>query len=144
MALSPLTALSPLDGRYSSKVEPLRQYFSELALIRYRILIEIEWLQALAAEPAIAEVPELSATTVKELCIHYLNDLKAGLILGKGGRPKKPSTIVTDTGPSSHAGCVTHPVRSCHTCVTPSALSCQQRKQPGMTTGGGDDRAFHE
>ncbi|MEO8442825.1 MAG: adenylosuccinate lyase, partial [Betaproteobacteria bacterium] len=67
MALSPLTALSPLDGRYSSKVEPLRQYFSELALIRYRILIEIEWLQALAAEPAIAEVPELSFTTVKEL-----------------------------------------------------------------------------
>jgi integrase len=39
-----------------------------------------------------------NATTVKELCILYLNDLKAGLILGKGGRPKKPSTIVTDTG----------------------------------------------
>jgi adenylosuccinate lyase len=67
MALSPLTALSPLDGRYSSKVEPLRQYFSELALIRYRILIEIEWLQALAAEPAIAEVPAFSAATAKEL-----------------------------------------------------------------------------
>ena len=67
MALSSLTALSPLDGRYSSKVEPLRQYFSELALIRYRVLIEIEWLQALAAEPAIAEVPEFSAATVKEL-----------------------------------------------------------------------------
>ncbi len=67
MALSSLTALSPLDGRYSSKVEPLRQYFSELALIRYRMLIEIEWLQALAAEPALAEVPEFSAATVKEL-----------------------------------------------------------------------------
>ncbi len=39
-----------------------------------------------------------NATTVKELCTLYLNDLKAGLILGKGGRPKKPSTIVTDTG----------------------------------------------
>jgi adenylosuccinate lyase len=67
MALSPLTALSPLDGRYSSKVEPLRQYFSELALIRYRVLIEVEWLQALAAEPAIAEVPAFSTATVKEL-----------------------------------------------------------------------------
>jgi adenylosuccinate lyase len=67
MALHPLTALSPLDGRYNSKVEPLRQYFSELALIRYRVLIEVEWLQALAAEPAITEVPEFSAATVKEL-----------------------------------------------------------------------------
>ncbi len=38
------------------------------------------------------------AITVKELCDLYLNDLKAGLILGKGGRPKKPTTIVTDTG----------------------------------------------
>ena len=67
MALSSLTALSPLDGRYSSKVESLRQYFSELALIRYRMLIEIEWLQALAAEPVLLEVPEFSAATVKEL-----------------------------------------------------------------------------
>jgi len=38
------------------------------------------------------------AITVKELCTLYLNDLNAGLILGKGGRPKKPTTIVTDTG----------------------------------------------
>jgi adenylosuccinate lyase len=67
MALSSLTALSPLDGRYSSKVESLRQYFSELALIRYRVLIEIEWLQALAAEPVLVEVPEFSAATAKEL-----------------------------------------------------------------------------
>ena len=67
MALSSLTALSPLDGRYSSKVESLRQYFSELALIRYRVLIEIEWLQALPAEPVLVEVPEFSAATAKEL-----------------------------------------------------------------------------
>ena len=38
------------------------------------------------------------AITVKELCTRYLADLQAGLILGKGGRPKKPSTITTDTG----------------------------------------------
>src|SRR5260370_23501845 len=37
-------------------------------------------------------------STVKELCTLYLNDLRAGLILGKGGRPKKASTIITDTG----------------------------------------------
>ena len=67
MAPSPLTALSPLDGRYSSKVEPLRKYFSELALIRYRVKVEVEWLKALAAEPAIAEVPAFSAATLKEL-----------------------------------------------------------------------------
>ena len=67
MALSPLTALSPLDGRYSSKVKPLRPYFSELGLIRYRVLVEVEWLKALAAEPAIKEVPKFSAATLKAL-----------------------------------------------------------------------------
>ena len=67
MALSPLTALSPLDGRYSTKVEPLRQYFSELGLIRYRVRVEVEWLKALAAEPAIAEVQPFSAATAQEL-----------------------------------------------------------------------------
>ncbi len=67
MALSPLTALSPLDGRYSSKVKPLRPYFSELGLIRYRVLVEVEWLKALAAEPAIKEVAKFSAATLKAL-----------------------------------------------------------------------------
>src|SRR3954467_13666353 len=67
MALSPLTALSPLDGRYSSKVEPLRPYFSELGLIRYRVQVEVEWLKALAADAAIPEVTKFSAATIKEL-----------------------------------------------------------------------------
>jgi adenylosuccinate lyase len=67
MALSPLTALSPLDGRYSGKVEPLRLFFSEFGLIRLRIRIEVEWLKALAAEPKIREVPRFSATTLKRL-----------------------------------------------------------------------------
>ena len=67
MALSPLTALSPLDGRYRSKVESLQRYFSELGLIRYRIQVEIEWLKALAAERAIGEVPKFSAATLKAL-----------------------------------------------------------------------------
>lgn len=64
---SPLTALSPLDGRYHNKVAELRPWFSEFALIKHRVLVEIEWLKALAAEPAIAEVPVFSADTLAEL-----------------------------------------------------------------------------
>ncbi len=67
MALTSLTALSPLDGRYGNKVEPLRQHFSELGLIRYRVKVEAEWLKALAAEPAIQEVPAFSADALKQL-----------------------------------------------------------------------------
>ena len=48
-----LFALSPLDGRYASRTAPLRPYLSESALIRYRTLVEIQWLRHLAAEPAI-------------------------------------------------------------------------------------------
>jgi adenylosuccinate lyase len=67
MALSPLTALSPLDGRYHDKVAALRDTFSELALIRYRTKIEIEWLKTLAAEPSIREVPPFSLPTLSQL-----------------------------------------------------------------------------
>ena len=67
MSLSTLTALSPLDGRYHDKVAALRPLFSEYALIRFRLLIEVEWLKALAAEPAIAEVPAFSPATVQAL-----------------------------------------------------------------------------
>jgi adenylosuccinate lyase len=55
-----LTNLSPIDGRYADKAESLRPILSEYGLIRYRVLVEIRWLQALAQEPAIAEVPALS------------------------------------------------------------------------------------
>jgi adenylosuccinate lyase len=61
--LSPTTALTPLDGRYGSKVKALRPIFSEFGLIKYRSLVEIRWLQALAQEPNIAEVPKFSAHT---------------------------------------------------------------------------------
>jgi adenylosuccinate lyase len=67
MALTPLTALSPLDGRYANKVEPLRRHFSELGLIGCRVRIEIEWLKALAAERGIREVPAFSAATLRQL-----------------------------------------------------------------------------
>src|SRR6185369_15091664 len=66
MPLSPLTALSPLDGRYRDKVSRLSDYFSEFGLIRYRILVEIEWLKALCAAN-LDGIPSLSATTVKQL-----------------------------------------------------------------------------
>ena len=64
MELTALTALSPLDGRYGSKTAPLRDFFSEYALIKYRVIVEIEWLKALASEPAIAEVPAFSAEAI--------------------------------------------------------------------------------
>jgi len=67
MALSPLTALSPLDGRYRDKVSALASYASELALIRYRIQIEVEWLKALAAEPALREIPAFSPAALQRL-----------------------------------------------------------------------------
>src|SRR5258708_25841813 len=62
-APSPLNALSPLDGRYHKLLEPLRTCFSEAALFRYRVAVEIRWLLALAAEPAIAEIKPFSKTT---------------------------------------------------------------------------------
>jgi adenylosuccinate lyase len=67
MALSPLTALSPLDGRYHNKLGTLRETFSELALIRHRVRIEIEWLKALAASKAVREVPPFSPPTLAQL-----------------------------------------------------------------------------
>jgi adenylosuccinate lyase len=70
MELSSLTAISPIDGRYASKTKVLRDIFSEFGLIRYRVLVEIRWLQFLSAHPEIAEVPEFDADT-----INLLNDL---------------------------------------------------------------------
>ncbi|GGB90781.1 adenylosuccinate lyase [Marinobacterium zhoushanense] len=61
MELSALTAISPVDGRYGSKTADLRNVFSEYGLIRFRVEVEIRWLQQLAAHPQIAEVPALSA-----------------------------------------------------------------------------------
>ncbi|MBT9613300.1 MAG: adenylosuccinate lyase, partial [Burkholderiales bacterium] len=67
MELTPLTALSPLDGRYAGKVAALRPLFSEFGLIKHRVKVEVEWIKALAASPAIQEVPSFSAATIAEL-----------------------------------------------------------------------------
>ncbi len=64
---SALTALSPLDGRYAGSMDALRPYFSEYALIRYRVRVELAWLVALAAEPAIAELKPFSRQSVRAL-----------------------------------------------------------------------------
>ncbi|UCV12404.1 adenylosuccinate lyase [Dechloromonas denitrificans] len=67
MTFNPLTALSPLDGRYAGKVDALREHFSEFGLIKSRLKVEIEWLKALAAEPHFAEIAAFSSSTVAEL-----------------------------------------------------------------------------
>ena len=64
---STLTALSPLDGRYADKLAELRPLFSEFGLVRLRVGVEIEWLKALAAEPALAEIPPFSGDALAQL-----------------------------------------------------------------------------
>ena len=61
MELNALTAISPVDGRYGSKVSVFRDIFSEYGLIRNRVTVELRWLQKLAAHPGITEVPAFSA-----------------------------------------------------------------------------------
>jgi adenylosuccinate lyase len=61
MDLSPLTAISPLDGRYAGKTEALRPVFSEYGLIRHRVLVEVRWVQCLASRLEVSEVAPLSA-----------------------------------------------------------------------------------
>jgi adenylosuccinate lyase len=60
MTLSTLNAISPIDGRYHKKTQSLSPYFSEFALIYYRLMVEIRWLESLAANKDIKEIPELS------------------------------------------------------------------------------------
>ncbi|CAH1536240.1 MULTISPECIES: adenylosuccinate lyase [Vibrio] len=72
MELSALTAVSPVDGRYGSKTIALREIFSEYGLLKYRTIVEIRWLQKLAATAEIAEVPAFSTEANQ-----FLDDLAA-------------------------------------------------------------------
>ena len=65
--INPISALSPLDGRYAATAEPLRPIFSEYGLMKARVRVELEWLKALAAAPQIREVPPFSADTLAEI-----------------------------------------------------------------------------
>ena len=67
MELSALTAVSPVDGRYGSKTTELRGIFSEFGLLKYRVQVEVRWLQKLASTDHIQEVPAFSDTANKVL-----------------------------------------------------------------------------
>lgn len=73
MKISTLKAISPADGRYAGKVNDLRDIFSEFGLIRFRVLIEVRWLQCLSDE---ASVPELAPLTsvMKDVLNHIIDD----------------------------------------------------------------------
>ena len=82
MELSALSALSPVDGRYGTKTHALRPYFSEYGLINSRVIVEIRWLQQLAANPYIKEVATLSDTANKVLddIINNFDESQATLV----------------------------------------------------------------
>lgn len=84
MQLSEITALSPIDGRYASKTEPLRAIFSEYGLIAARVEVEVRWLQSLANNSGIAEVPKFSDTANQ-----FLNSLIENFDLEAANRVKE-------------------------------------------------------
>ncbi len=67
MELTRLTAISPIDGRYGKQTEPLQDLCSEFGLIKHRVLVEVRWLQHLAAQADISEVPPLSQQATQRL-----------------------------------------------------------------------------
>lgn len=83
LPLSSLSAVSPIDGRYGSKTEQLRTVFSEYGLIRYRVMVEVRWLQQLANHPQIAEVAPFSAEANQ-----ILNDLVDNFTVEQAQRVK--------------------------------------------------------
>src|SRR6185436_6369320 len=83
MSLTPLSALSPLDGRYARKCAALRPIFSELGLIQRRVRVELAWLSALADAEGIPEVPALGAAARQRL-----TTLGEGFSSGDGERVK--------------------------------------------------------
>lgn len=66
MQLNPLTAISPIDGRYFETVKPLAPYFSEYGLMRYRVQVEIEYLISLSA----------TLTELEDFPVHQINDIR--------------------------------------------------------------------
>ncbi|MGQ7844975.1 adenylosuccinate lyase [Granulosicoccus sp. 3-233] len=67
MSLNELTAVSPIDGRYAARTSPLRECFSEYALIRERVRVEVRWFLALSDSPDIPELPPVSAEARQKL-----------------------------------------------------------------------------
>ena len=84
LPLSSLTAVSPIDGRYGGKTDMLRTIFSEFGLIRYRVMVEVRWLQQLSAHADITEVPHFSDSANA-----VLNGLVDNFTLEHAGRVKE-------------------------------------------------------
>lgn len=80
----PLTALSPVDGRYAEGTAALRRHLSEFALVRGRVLVEVEWLLMLAEEPGVAELGPFSAAEAA-----VVRDLAASFDLARAERVKE-------------------------------------------------------
>ena len=91
MELSSLTAVSPVDGRYGDKVSALRGIFSEYGLLKFRVQVEVRWLQKLAAHAAIKEVPAFAADA-----IGYLDAIVA-VSAKKMPHASKPSSVPLTT-----------------------------------------------
>ncbi len=143
MTFNPLTALSPLDGRYAGKVDALREHFSEFGLIKSRLKVEIEWLKALAAEPHFAEIPAFSPATVAELDALVANfsveqaaevkaeeavtnhDVKALEYWIK--KNTKANAEVTKVGEFIHFACTSEDINNLS-----HALMCQGAREQGM------------
>ena len=85
MILTSLNAISSVDGRYHSKTSALQPFFSEYGLIRYRVIVEIRWLQLLAANPGLPEIPLLSdsANTYLEQLISDFDESEAAIVKKK-------------------------------------------------------------
>lgn len=88
MQFNALTALSPIDGRYQDKVTALRSIFSEFGLLKFRVTVEVRWLQKLSATGTIQEVSSLS----KE-ANDYLNQLVENFSLQDAERIKEIERI---------------------------------------------------
>ena len=82
--LTPLTAISPIDGRYADKTQALREIFSEYGLIKYRVMVEVRWLQYLAQHPEIVELSPFS-TAANQL----LDDLVSNFSIDQALRVKE-------------------------------------------------------
>ncbi|SUT86391.1 adenylosuccinate lyase [Actinobacillus ureae] len=83
MELTALTALSPIDGRYQDKAAALRPIFSEFGLLKFRVTVEVRWLQKLASQAQIKEVPAFS-----EKANDYLNQIVANFSIEDANRIK--------------------------------------------------------
>jgi adenylosuccinate lyase len=79
--MNELFAISPLDGRYRRQVEELGRYFSEAALIRYRVLVEVEWLLALAREDAVVGMPVLDEAALRAI-VNEFSEADAAAVKG--------------------------------------------------------------